>query len=47
MNEEKSALEQFQKLHDAMRELFLAICHELKIDLMVKWLDERIRAFRK
>lgn len=40
-------LEQYQELHDAMKELFLTICHELKIDLMVKCLDKRIRIFRK
>ena len=44
---EKTALEKFEELNKSIREFFLVVCHELKIDVMVKWLDKKIRAFRK
>ncbi len=38
----KTALEQFEEFGTALRNLFLIICHELKIDVIVKWLDGKL-----
>jgi hypothetical protein len=44
MEDEQGTLyEASQKLHDAVMDLFLAICHELKIDVIVEWIAKLIR----
>ncbi len=43
----KTTSDQFMELRQAIIELLIAVCKELKIDIPVKWLDERTKGFRK
>ncbi len=38
----KTAIEQFSELREAMLDLFLTICKELKLPELLDWLDSKL-----